>query len=288
MHGNAAVGQAQAPETLRVLLTEDNPTDVVLLRRALESVPEGRFELTVTDSLEECCKRLENERFDVILADLCLPDSFGLETFQRIYQAAAGAAVVVLTGTANEALAEEAVRQGAQDYLVKGQMTPQNLVRRLMYAVGRTRRRQTEQQSEVARIEILSHPPATSVTGRIFLSGPLRDTNPELHALYRRRYAALLADAIERRFFKMAPAGDPVRDLAEELGQLRAGPRDVIEIHVEALKECMSGQPPAHVQTFLEEGRILVLDLMGKLVSFYRNYYTVKSRKEEHSWTDSF
>jgi signal transduction histidine kinase len=124
---------------IRVLLVEDNPADVRLLRQTLADAPAGDFALTHVERLQTALQHLERERFDVVLLDLSLPDSDGLETFRRLHARAPGVPVVVLSGLDDETLALRAVHDGAQDYLDKAHAGPQLLARALRYAVERQR-----------------------------------------------------------------------------------------------------------------------------------------------------
>jgi serine phosphatase RsbU (regulator of sigma subunit) len=85
-------------------------------------------------------------KFDVILLDLALPDSFGLDTFLATYSRAVDVPIVVLTGDENESLGVQAVQAGAEDYLVKGQVDDRLLVRSVRYAVERSRRHLAERE----------------------------------------------------------------------------------------------------------------------------------------------
>lgn len=126
---------------LKILLIEDNPDDVALLRDNLAEVPACRFEMTHCTRLREALKLLKEEGLeaDVILLDLGLPDSQGLETFLQVHQQAPGTPIVVLTGLDDKDLAIKAVRKGAQDYLIKGQVDIELLVRTIRYSIERMR-----------------------------------------------------------------------------------------------------------------------------------------------------
>src|SRR2546429_263817 len=106
-------------EDTRVLLVEDNPADARFLREQIVDVG-GGIRLTHVSRLEDALRKLDAEDFDIVLLDLSLPDERGLETLVRAHARAPGVPIVVLTGTDDEALAIKAVREGAQDYLVKG------------------------------------------------------------------------------------------------------------------------------------------------------------------------
>jgi two-component system, cell cycle response regulator len=124
--------------TLKVLLIAGNPGDTRLLRRALAKAGTTPFELVVAERLEDGLKGLSEIAIDVVLLDLLLPDE-GPEAVTRTHDAAPNVPIVVLTGTDDEQLAIQAVQSGAQDYLVKGQMSTTLLVRALRYAIERHR-----------------------------------------------------------------------------------------------------------------------------------------------------
>lgn len=122
-----------------MLLVEDNLGDAGLLRAALSEVAGGHFKLTHVERLSQALQRLKEDLFDLILLDLSLPDAHGLDTVARVQQGAPAMPIVVLTGLDDEELAIAAMRQGAQDYLVKGQVDSGMLVRSMRYAIERKR-----------------------------------------------------------------------------------------------------------------------------------------------------
>ena len=122
---------------LRVLLVEDDPDDALLLCEMLDEVESVRFELTHVDRVAHGLERLREQRFDVVLLDLSLPDSHGFETFERIHAQAPEVPIVVLSGLDDQTLAVRAVQEGAQDYLVKGRVSGDLLVRAMRYAIER-------------------------------------------------------------------------------------------------------------------------------------------------------
>ena len=127
-------------QLINVLLVEDNPEHVELLQKQLSSA-EGvaTFRLMVEGTLANSLARLRKGGVDVVLLDLSLPESEGIETFLRIFAAAGPAPIVVLSGTNDVALAVETVQLGAQDYLVKGHGDAHLLMRSLHYAIERKR-----------------------------------------------------------------------------------------------------------------------------------------------------
>jgi diguanylate cyclase (GGDEF)-like protein len=130
---------AMGVRPIKVLLIEDNPGDARLIREALAQARDAPIDLEHADRLATGLERLSSGGIDIILLDLSLPDSQGLDTFLEAHTQAPGVPIVVLSGLDDEGLAVKAVRQGAQDYLVKGQVDTHLLVRALRYAIERYR-----------------------------------------------------------------------------------------------------------------------------------------------------
>ena len=125
---------------IRVLLVEDNAGDARLVREHLADAQGGQtFALETSPTLASASAAFERAAPDIVLLDLSLPDSFGLETLERWQQVAPGLPVIVLTGSDDEALAVNAVREGAQDYLVKGRIDGDVLAQAIRYAIERKR-----------------------------------------------------------------------------------------------------------------------------------------------------
>jgi len=122
---------------IKVLLIEDNQDDVFLVRQTLLEAGASEFQLEAVPRLAGGLARLDESRFDVVLLDLSLPDSHGIETFDDVRAHSGEVPIVVLSGNANDALAMEAIRRGAQDYLVKGAADGELLRRTLRYAITR-------------------------------------------------------------------------------------------------------------------------------------------------------
>jgi two-component system cell cycle response regulator len=123
---------------INILLVEDNPGDIRLIKEMLAEVDSIRFELICVDNLSTGIDLLAEGNIDVVLLDLSLPDSQGLDTLHRAINVLPELPIiVVLTGTDDEELAVKAVRAGAQDYLVKGKIDGNLLIRAMRYAMER-------------------------------------------------------------------------------------------------------------------------------------------------------
>jgi two-component system, cell cycle sensor histidine kinase and response regulator CckA len=126
--------------SIKILLVEDNPGDAVLLQETLSEITFIELEWVHVERMADALKHLLLEDFDVILLDLVLPDSEGLDTFVQIHSQAPLIPIVVLTGMADETLAIRSMQAGAQDYLVKGQVSGSDLlIRSIRYAIERKR-----------------------------------------------------------------------------------------------------------------------------------------------------
>ncbi len=119
-----------------ILLVEDNAGDARLLREMF-SEQGSRAELTRVDCMRAAENHLATHAVDIILFDPGLPDAQGLEAVRRAHTAAPRIPLVVLTGLDDESLAIQALQEGAQDYLIKGQIETRGLMRALRYAIGR-------------------------------------------------------------------------------------------------------------------------------------------------------
>jgi diguanylate cyclase (GGDEF)-like protein len=122
-----------------VLLVEDNPADAFLARRILADAEDPSPAVETEDRLAGAIQRLAQGGVDVVVLDLSLPDSKGLDSFERIRREAPGVPLVILSGLEDQAIAMEAVRRGAQDFLVKGRFNGGVLSRTLRYAIERHR-----------------------------------------------------------------------------------------------------------------------------------------------------
>jgi diguanylate cyclase (GGDEF)-like protein/PAS domain S-box-containing protein len=133
-----ATAPAAPAVPFRVLLVEDNPGDVRLIARELGRVEETAFEVRTADRIARGVELLASEPFDLVLLDLSLPDCRGLANLDQVIKCRADVPVVVITGLDDDALALDALRRGAQDYLIKGKIDRQLLARTVRYASERS------------------------------------------------------------------------------------------------------------------------------------------------------
>ncbi|WP_372788522.1 putative bifunctional diguanylate cyclase/phosphodiesterase [Paraconexibacter sp.] len=128
-----------APRLLRVLVIEDNPGDAVLVREMLRDAHDATYQLHHATRLREGITHLLNQGADCVLLDLSLPDAEGLTALAQLRNVAVDTPVIVLSGRSDETIAVRAVQEGAQDYLIKGQVDTRLLSRSISYAIERKR-----------------------------------------------------------------------------------------------------------------------------------------------------
>ena len=122
---------------IQVLLVEDQQPDIILLQRALRNDPWAYFQVEVASSLRQALSLMREKSFQVVLLDLGLPDSQGLETFKRCFGLAVDIPFIILSGLDDEQVAIQSVQAGAQDYLVKGEAGWSSVGRAIRYAIER-------------------------------------------------------------------------------------------------------------------------------------------------------
>lgn len=127
------------PETVKILLIEDDPDYAMVVQNRLKNDPSNRFQTLHAPTLAAGIETLGRETVDLVLLDLNLPDSRGLQTFKRIKERSPLLPVVILSATDDETVALDALKSGAQDYVIKGQVDGKFLARILNYNLERSR-----------------------------------------------------------------------------------------------------------------------------------------------------
>jgi serine phosphatase RsbU (regulator of sigma subunit) len=191
-----------AERRIKILLVEDDPDDVWVMRNLLSDRWDAPYEMVNVEMLAAAIERCGDDVFDVILLDLSLPDSRGLETFFALHAHAGDVPIVVLSAYNDEASAVKAVQSGAQDYLVKGQVNDHALVRSIRYAIERNRRHHAEDA--------------------------MRDTSEEFRA----------AQEIQQRLYPAEPPTLPGFDIAGALFPTKATAGDYFD-YISMLDGCL-------------------------------------------------
>jgi DNA-binding NarL/FixJ family response regulator len=283
-----ALSQNMFRNPCKVLLIEDNPINVRLIDRLLSQSENSSlaevisFELISAETMAQGLEKLAKEKFDVVLLDLMLPDSKGLDSLARVIEHSPEVPIVVQTASEDQSLVVKAFQLGAHGYLPKRNLDINLLVygirlalERKMHALRqREAKQEQDRQREMEWLEQLADSVKTGVTARMFGSEPLRKSVPDVFEELVGHYGKLMDLALEQQTFKIEHnLSEMLQTLAEKLGVFTAGPRDVIDIHTFALRQKTEDTTLIKAEAYVAEGRLMVLELMGYLTSFYRKYY---------------
>jgi DNA-binding response OmpR family regulator len=254
---------------LKILIVDDEPDVAGALAHLLQLAD---YEVISAATGQECLRIAKTERPDLILLDVQLPDINGLEVCRRIKAdpELARIAVINVTGMRtskdNEA---EGIEAGADAYLTK----PVHLRTLLAHMQTLLRARWTETAREIESLEQFPRLPHTAVAAQSLGLTSLREGLPDLFDELVQHYGELLDQSLEQRIYKVNyQLAESLRALGDQLGFIKAGPRDVVQIHHAALLKKAANVTVPKSRAYIEEGRLLILELMGNLVSYYRNY----------------
>jgi PAS domain S-box-containing protein len=145
--------------SVQVLLVEDNPGDARLIREMLRDNTDVKFDIQWVEELTDGLDSLRGKPIDIVLLDLMLPDSQGIDTFLAMQTESARIPTIILTGLDDEELAVEALRRGAQDYLLKGDLGSNLLRRSIRYAIERNQSELALRESEEFNASLLNNAP---------------------------------------------------------------------------------------------------------------------------------
>ncbi|MEQ8753326.1 MAG: response regulator [Coleofasciculus sp. G1-WW12-02] len=265
----------------RVLLVEDNPDDIDKLQKLITTAKSPSFsrgfELLCAETLDQGRDYLAQGGIDVVLLDLMLPDSRGMETLRQMQQTAFDVPIIVQSVLEDERVAVKALELGACGYLPKAKLDTSLLVYAIRAALERRYHlaalEQHQQQQELKDLEKL-------ITGEINSTQksssvePLHQRMPDVFEELMQHYGDLMEWALEERIYKVEhQLSMHLNTFAEQLGLLQASPRDLIELHTKTLKQKNQAVNRRKAQAYTTEGRFLLLEVMGNLAAYYRRYF---------------
>lgn len=245
-----------------LLLVEDDPSDVVQLTELLARTRVAHRLVHVASVAEAVAHlRHDGEHLDVVLLDLGLPDGRGVPVVETVAKAP-HPPIIVLTGSDDDSLARACLEAGAQDYLCKSDVRAHALERAIGYAISRAREAQVrELASQLAGYRALASSSQAPATPRA-----LAEREPGRFAELVAAYLAVLAP-----YLRPGDARDrgAMQLVVSQLGDLVAGPGDLLDVHVNALSQWSAAHEP-RARSGLFEARLLALQMMGLLVDYYR------------------
>ena len=235
------------------------------LSNAVESFRDFGCDLVSAPTWPAASALLQEDEFQAVLVSSADADEL-TRTVRSARQLVPEAAILAVLEADDPRLAQRLIHAGADDVTsVTGRSLEQALATALQRAAFGP--------AELDYLVRLARGSTTTVTSSLFGNTPLRDAQPAAFETLVSSYASLFDKILEARSFRTeADFKEQLRALAHQLGELNAGPRDVIELHTAALGEKMRSDNPARVRGYIDEGKMLVLELMGYIVSFYRSH----------------
>jgi len=172
----------------KVLLVEDNPGDARLLEEIFRDAKQFAAEIRTATRLGQAFGLIKQYYFDVILLDLSLPDSSGLETLTSMLEHAPDVPIILLTGLSDESTGVDALKQGAQDYLIKGEVDSNLIVRSIRYAIERKRLLVEMEKARQFEQHLAYHDVLTNLPNRLLFSDRLNQA-----LVHAKRYSGMVA-----------------------------------------------------------------------------------------------
>lgn len=253
---------------LKLLLIEDNPGDARLIEEMLSESEGALFELTHVVRLVTGFARLATEQFDVCLLDLSLPDSQGLKTFIRLHAKAPYLPIVILSGLDDDSIAAQTMREGAQDYLVKGHVTAQLLIRTLYYAMERQRLleelAENQPLSPISCMKQLRHHQYYVALSQNKKQQAQAEVQEGLIAAYQ-QIISDYSEAIQQR--KPCPS-EQLAQLATHLAANQTTPQQLMQLHLASLNQLSSEGSPNNI--LLHDTQLVLVELLCQMMELYR------------------
>lgn len=222
---------------LHILLIEDNPDDADLIGEFLKESDGQTIQLHHVVRVSDALTYIETQSPDVVLLDLSLPDASGIQGFLTLHEQAPHLPIVILTGLDDNTVAVEAMGKGAQDYLVKGDIGPQMLVRTIRYAIERKRSEQALQ--EVERVKVLAQ---TAVTAAHLINQPLTAIIGLTDLM--KVTPNITPEVLDKHLSSIREAGIQIRDIVRKMENVERhvtttylGDTDMIDLDAATIKE---------------------------------------------------
>jgi DNA-binding NarL/FixJ family response regulator len=270
----------------RVLVIDDEAIDRRQFARLLASDGPHWVVDTATTATEGLTK-FDASPPDCVLLDNSLGPDDGITLLSKVKQRRRFCPVIMVTGLGSDAIALEAMKRGASDYLVKTTLTGASLVTTITNAIERMSLEQRlelqtaaaqRQEDQVKRLEkvvdqlkaMSSAGSSTNITRAITGAGAVRDRAAEVFRRLTMTYEALMDDYLQQLVMDAPKPLREMKSIVRELGQRGAGPRDLLDVHISALEAAEAKLNPSRSEAYSLQGRLMALEMMGLLVDFYR------------------
>jgi len=275
---------------MNILLIEDDQVDAKAIQRMVKQSMGDSPEVTLVTELSAGLDCLVQGGVDVVLLDLGLPDSHGPETLDKVLAWAPDVPVVVLTGAEDEEAALGAVRKGAQDYLIKGQVDGQLLARSMRYAIGRqqllreldeARRKEQEERERAETLQDFEHYRAIGLAEELGDLDGLPDRDAKIAHTLVPEYREIVESYLRSGRVRDDPWSQRVREFAARLAAVRFGSRSVMQLHLGVMNR-VTNQVLLDMQrgisreehdgrSFSKDARLVLVELLAALLEIYRS-----------------
>ncbi|MGB7443705.1 MAG: response regulator [Coleofasciculaceae cyanobacterium] len=269
----------------RVLVVEDDPEELEKLQNLLANAKSPSFsqgfDVICADTSARGKQQLVKGAIDVVLLDLMLPDSRGMNTLIQMQKTAPEVPIIVQTVLEDETIAVKVLELGSCGCLPKAKLNRNLLVYAIRSALERRQQlaaleeelNSSQQEQEIRLLEQLIAG-STNLSNQLPGVEAIRQRIPDVFSELVQNYGDLMDEALEQSAYKVDyQVSQKLTTLAEQLGFLQATPRDIIEIHTQALKQKTQDIGSQKARAYTKEGRFLLLELMGNLVTYYRRYF---------------
>lgn len=222
----------QAMEDLKLLVVEDNPLDQKLFSKFLSKSDLASSQVVFVKRLSDAKEQLEGRSFDVIVLDLGLPDSSGIDTFYKLKGICENTACIIMSGLADEEVAKTAVADGAHDYLCKAKINPESLVRSIRYAVKRQAARKRLGKHFVNEMNQIE-------SGKVDTSSSVRISRPTSNSSRKelsRAYAEIITSIFENNMKKDLNLESKISKLAKQCYEQKIKAGDIFKMRNEQSK----------------------------------------------------
>lgn len=266
---------------IRVLLVEDDPATQELVRIHLSESRAITAELKAARSLAELKAVIQSFNPQVVLLDLSLPDGTKETTLAKARAISDSVAIIIFTGIDDEEFAMSCIKRGAQDYMVKADISPVVLSRTIHLAMARLEmQKETERniQRMAEELQWVRHAiaPLSPIAARAVDVRPLSEAAPGDYEELASEYAELLEMAVDERAFQVDHEVRQKRArLATRLGALGADANDIVNIHLRFIEDRSPQFKPQAKLAYINEGRVMMLGILGDLVGYYRRHALV-------------
>lgn len=254
---------------MNVLLIEDNPPDAEIVRLALDDDPASAWNLRHASNIKNAASKHQMSPVDVVLLDLGLEESDGIDTFREASEHFPQTPIIILSALDSVELAENAVEQGAQDFLLKDEFNAERLRRCLRYAV---RRPLPTGDRETTNKFIANNGVGAKQGRELRLVGELYESSPADFDRFVNDFEELIQFALKQRMFETPNTiSDRLSEFGKSLFEARASALDLVDIQRIAANNMAIGRNRRRQLAQAEEGRLLLIGVMAQLTDFYRS-----------------